>query len=93
MNQKTNRKEKIKLINAVRDGLLMPGDLRPAKIHTFFEKKTENGTLWEESFRDEIKQILNDSELQEFLNKLTESNDRRLKFGLEIDRIIRVVYR
>ena len=91
MNQKTNRKEKIRIIKAIRDGILMPEDLRPAKIYTFFEEETENGIVWRESDKGETIQILTDSELKEFVNKIIESNDRRSFFDLEIDRIFKLV--
>ncbi len=75
----------------IRDGILMPEDLRPAKIYTFFEEETENGIVWRESDKGETIQILTDSELKEFVNKIIESNDRRSFFDLEIDRIFKLV--
>jgi len=83
------RKEKVKLLQAIKAGLLLPEDIRPAKVYVFFQYK-EGG--WEMRMKTGDNKLYTDAEAESLINQIQDASDRRVKCGLEPDHIIRVVY-
>jgi hypothetical protein len=84
-----NRKEKIKLLEAVRDGLLMPEDIRPAKILVAFQRDFADG--WEMKNEAGEEQYFTVTEFETIKQEIFAASERRQRCGMETDKIICVV--
>jgi hypothetical protein len=80
-----NREEKIRLLNAVRSGLLMPEDLIPKNGSVFFCKT--DGSY------ENNGEILSEQEYEAYIETLRLRGDRRRLAGLPEEYIINVVYK
>lgn len=84
-----NRKEKIKLLQAVNTGLLMPEDIRPAKFY-IFKQDLKGG--WKTECPDNLVLHFTDAEIEEQISSIEAASQRRVNCGLDPDLIIRLVY-
>jgi len=77
-----DRKQKIKVLQAIKDGRLRPEDLRPANKFIFWQQDygySENFSMNQKTYTpDEVNTFVADHE---------ESNKRRISCGMEEDKI------
>lgn len=83
------RKEKVKLLQAIKAGLLLPEDIRPAKVYVFFQHEDAG---WEMRMKTGDNRLYTDSEAEAMIKQIQDASDRREKCGLKPDNVIRVVY-
>jgi hypothetical protein len=87
-----NRKEKLQALKALKEGRLMPEDLRPEKIYLLAQKERGQGEGWEYKNDDGIIQDMTDAEYQELKKQVAEASHRRELCGLKTDKIICLIY-
>ena len=78
-----NRKQKIKVLQAIKDGRLRPEDLRPANKFIFWQQDygySENFSMNQKTYTPD--------EVDTFVAENEESNKRRISCGMEEDVII-----
>jgi hypothetical protein len=78
-----NRKQKIKVLQAIKDGRLRPEDLRPANKFIFWQQHygySENFSMNQKTYTPD--------EVDTFVAENEESNKRRISCGMEEDVII-----
>lgn len=85
-----NRKDKIKALQAVRAGLLIPEDIRPAKIILAIQQEAGNG--WEMKNESGEMTVYTAAEFEAMKSEFAAASDRRERCGMEPDKIICVVY-
>lgn len=84
-----NRNEKIKLIEAVKAGSLLPDDIRPKQVHVFFQLSDKTG--WKGKYKTDEKVVYTNEEYQAINKEITAASCRREMAGLEADIIINVI--
>lgn len=83
-----NRQEKIRLLNAVKLGILKPEDLTPQNHGVFFSRHIEN----DGSFEREGK-VYTAEEHKAYLEALKQRNERLRAAGLPEENVITVIYK
>ena len=83
-----NRQEKIKLLKAIRAGLLKPEDLIIQPISVFFSRIT----MKDGSFEKEGK-VYSAKEHEDYITEIEQKNYRRRMAGLPEERVITVIYK
>lgn len=83
------RDEKIQLLQAIKDGLLMPEDIRPAKVIVLIQKR-EGG--WKtESLKKEVIHYTN-KEFKILSKDFEAASQKRVNCGLKPDIMIKVLF-
>ena len=93
------REQKIKSLNAIREGQLTPEDIKEAKCFVFRQKDRGEGEGWTSDFSQFIygetaSDVVEftDEEMKDFINNIDLINHRRKAVGLPPDTVIRVCY-
>ena len=81
-----NRKDKIKALQAVRAGLLMPEDIRERKIYLFNQRLDKPGHYEKEG------EIFTPVQVEQFSKQIEEINTGRQAAGMEPDIVIIMNY-
>jgi len=84
-----NRKEKIKLIQAVSEGKLLPEDMAPARNYIFMQ--SDCLTYWEGKNDAGEDAIYSNDEFQELRKNINAASHRRQLCGLEEHKIFMLV--
>jgi hypothetical protein len=83
------REEKIKLLQAVKDGLLMPEDIRPARIIVIKQMRTGG---WQTQNLNGEAINYTEIEMESFKKDFETSSQRRVNYRLDQDIIIKISY-
>lgn len=82
-----NRTEKVKVLQAIRDGRLSSKELRPKQVYVFSQKR------YSQSLDFDLDGVTyTPDEHQSFVDAIEAANIRREAVGLEADAIITIVY-
>jgi len=72
MNNKETRKEKLKILQAIKEGKISPDSLQPPKVYIFTERSNKPGV-----YEHEGKEY-NETEYREFCNKVERKNNNSI---------------
>ena len=81
------KEQKVKSLNAIRDGRLLPSDLEPAKVFVFREITGSEPKLYESEFGK-----IDFQQMESIIQDIESKNERRANCGIPTDQIIVVNY-
>ena len=81
------REQKVKSLQAIQEGRLLPDDIKPAQVFVFKQKQSGTAEGWTSNVGD-----FTEEQLNEFTKEREAMNHRREAVGLPADTLIRVIY-
>jgi len=80
------REQKVKLLQAIQEGKLLPEDIKEPEVYVFSQKEDGEFEGWTSKFGE-----FTDNQLEDFSKERDAINHRRLAVGLSPDIIVRII--
>jgi hypothetical protein len=80
------REEKIKVLQAIQEGKLLPEDIKEPEVYVFSQKEDGEFEGWTSKFGE-----FTDNQLEDFSKERDAINHRRLAVGLSPDMIVKII--
>ena len=80
------REQKVKLLQAIQEGRLLPEDITEPEIYVFSQKDYGSSEGWTSDFGE-----FTDEQFEDFSKERDAINERRLAVGLSPDMIVKII--